>query len=108
MTGGWAAGACALPAAERPSREAEFDALFARAVRGAERIGPDRLRLDLDPAPGTAGRAAELVARETRCCSFFTFVLTAGAGRVSLEIGVPAAHTPVLDALAVRAAGGPA
>jgi hypothetical protein len=102
----WAPSACTLPTAEQPLRVAEFDALFAEAVRGVERIDPVRLRLSLDAEPQWAGRAAELAARETGCCSFFTFVLTATGGRLSLEVTVPGQHVDVLDALAARAAAG--
>ena len=75
----WAPEACTLPAFERPRRAAEFDGLFAAAVRGIERADPARLRLDLQPGPQTAVRAAELAAAETGCCSFFTFTITVAA-----------------------------
>lgn len=93
--------ACTLPTPQRPLRLAEFDQLFAGAVRSAERVDPRQLRLEL--APAAAARAADLLVRESECCSFFTFTLTATGGRVSLAIGVPAAHVDVLDALADRA-----
>jgi hypothetical protein len=101
--GGWAPQACTLPTAERPLRVAEFDALFAEAVRSVERVEPGRVRLGLEATPHTAGRAAELVAAETGCCSFFTFTLTATGGQLWLEVTVPAAHIEVLDALSARA-----
>jgi hypothetical protein len=91
--------ACTLPAAQRPLRQAEFDALFG-AVRGVERAGPTRLRLDLQARPQVAARAAELAAAETQCCSFFTFVLTVADGRLALEISVPPPQAGLLDALA--------
>jgi hypothetical protein len=100
---GWVPDVCTLPNAERPLRIAEFDVLFAGAVRSAERIGQTRLRLELAPGAGVAGRAAELMAAETSCCSFFTFTLTAAGGALALEIGVPAPHAGVLEALARRA-----
>ncbi|GAA4442756.1 hypothetical protein GCM10023148_49890 [Actinokineospora soli] len=103
MEPGWAPDACTLPTAEQPLRVAEFDALFATSVRAVERSGPARLRLALDPAPDVAARCAELVARETRCCSFFTFTLTMTAGEVRLDVTVPDARTDVLDALQTRA-----
>lgn len=108
--GTWAPDACTLPAAERPQRAAEFDGLFAGAVLGIDRVDPTCLRLNLEPGPQAAGRAAELAAAETECCSFFTFNITIGAGRLVLEITVPAAHTGLLDALASHAAAvaGPA
>jgi hypothetical protein len=100
----WAPEMCTLPASERPQRAAEFDALFAAAVRGIVRAGPGRLRLDLQPGPETAARAAELAAAETGCCSFFTFTITVTAGRLLMDITVPAAQAGTLDLLAGRAA----
>jgi hypothetical protein len=100
----WAPQACTLPTVERPVRVAEFDGLFATAVRAVERSGRTRLVLDLEPRPDVAATAAGLVVRETECCSFFTFGLTATGGRLTLEIAVPDAQTAVLDALEARAA----
>jgi len=102
-TAAWVPDACTLPTAERPLRVAQFDALLAGAVRGAERTGPTRLRLELTPGAGVARRAAELMTAETSCCSFFTFTLTATAGALALEVGVPAPQAGVLDGLARRA-----
>ncbi|RFS87351.1 hypothetical protein D0T12_03725 [Actinomadura spongiicola] len=99
---GWAPRACTLPTAERPLREAEFDALFAEGVTAVHTEG-GRVRLALRPDPRVAGRAAELAVRETGCCSFFTFTLTATGGALTLEVGVDERHTDVLDALATRA-----
>jgi hypothetical protein len=96
----WVPQACTLPTAELPLRVAEFDGLFADAVLGIERVGPTRLRLELEASPRVAGRAASLVATETECCSFFTFTLTATGGGLALEASVPAAHAGVLDGLA--------
>jgi hypothetical protein len=45
-------------------------------------------------------RAAEPAAAETACCSFLTLTLTAVAGSLVLDVAVPAAHLPTLDALA--------
>src|ERR1022692_455461 len=100
----WAPQACTLPLSDRPLRAAEFDRLFAQAIRGIERPEPARLRFDLEPSPQVAGQAAELVTAETGCCSFFTFALTATAGRLTLDVSVPAAQIEVLDGLASRAA----
>jgi hypothetical protein len=102
--GTWAPQGCTLPADERPLRAAEFDALFAERVRSIERAGPGRLRLELQPGAQVAGRAAELAAAETGCCSFFTFTLTATAGCLVLDITVPAQHAATLDGIAGRAA----
>ena len=101
--GSWAPDACTLPTLERPLRAADFDAVFAATVRGLDRVGPTRLRLDLEPSPAAAARTAELAAAETGCCSFFTFALTVTAGALTLDITVPQQYAPVLAALADRA-----
>ena len=98
---GWApVDACTLPTAEQPLREAEFDTLFATALRAVERQAPDRLRLTFDGA----AEVADLIARESSCCSFFDFTLTATTDGQVLDVRVPAARVDVLDGLARRAA----
>ncbi|MFF4879379.1 hypothetical protein [Micromonospora sp. NPDC000668] len=101
--GSWVPQECTLPTVEQPLRLAEFDDLFASAVVGTERVDRLRVRLELRPAPTVAGRAADLVTRETGCCSFFTFTLTATGGQLALDVAVPEGHVDVLDALAARA-----
>ncbi|MBA2739928.1 MAG: hypothetical protein H0U47_09755, partial [Nocardioidaceae bacterium] len=49
---------------EQPSRLAEFDAVFATAVRTVERVDESRIRLDLRPDPAVAARVADLLVRE--------------------------------------------
>jgi hypothetical protein len=100
----WVAGACTLPAAERPQRLAEFDGLFATALRGQERLSPTRLRWWLDPAAEQAAR--DLASREAGCCPFFTFTFASAGGAVRLDVTVPQAHAGVLSELAGRAAAG--
>jgi hypothetical protein len=95
---------CTLPAAERPLRVAEFDALFTGAVRAADRPARTRLNLKLAPTAEIAAQAAGLMVRETACCSFFTFTLTATGGALDLGVVVPDSHVEVLDALAARVA----
>jgi hypothetical protein len=102
----WAPAACTLPTADRPLREAEFDELFAQSLRGIERPGRTTVRMALDPTPEVAARAANLVVRETGCCSFFTFTLVASDGALRLDITVPPTQSEVLEALAARAAAG--
>ena len=103
MTESWVPGdACTLPTAARPLRVAEFDALFAAALRSVERRGRDVLRLELDGA--AAEEVRDLVARESASCAFFEFELTAAGERLLLDVRVPAARTDVLDGLAHRAA----
>jgi hypothetical protein len=100
--GSWAPVVCTLPTSRQPLRVAEFDKLFGSAVRGVERHGPDQLSLELDPGEQVAATAAELVVRETSCCSFFTFTLTATGGRLTLRVSVPPNQVEVLDGLARR------
>jgi hypothetical protein len=100
----WVPDTCTLPTAERPLRVAEFDDLFATAVRAVERVAPTTLRLHLDEAAEATAR--DLAARETGCCSFFTFTFEPAGGEamaVVMDVAVPAAHVAVLDALAERA-----
>ncbi len=94
---------CTLPTAEQPLRVAEFNDLFA-TVRSVATDEPGRVSLDLDPDPANAARAAELVTRETACCSFFTFALVATGGALRLDVTVPLAQYDVLAALAHQAA----
>ena len=95
-----------MPTAQRPLRLAEFDELFTTAVRSIVRLDRRQVRLELAPEAAVAARAADLLVRETECCSFFTFTLTATGGQVSLAVAVPDGQVEVLDALADRAAAG--
>ena len=99
--------ACTLPTAEQPSRLAEFDELFATAVRGVDHIDATHARLLLTGPDGLAATVRDLTARETECCSFFTFTTTpepaTGGEVVTLDIEVPAAQVDVLASLAQRA-----
>ncbi|MDW5329646.1 hypothetical protein [Plantactinospora sp. KLBMP9567] len=104
--GSWVPRACTLPTAEQPLRLAEFDELFASAVIRVESVDTSRVHLELRPEPTVAAGAAELMVRETGCCSFFTFSLTATGGQLALDVALPAGHADVLDALTARAAAG--
>jgi hypothetical protein len=99
--------ACTLPTVERPLRLAEFDDLFATAVRVVKVLGPTHVLMRLAGPVGLAARVRDLTAREAGCCSFFTFTLIpepAGDGEaLVLDIEVPAAYADVLAALAQRA-----
>jgi hypothetical protein len=99
----WVRDACTLPTAERPLRRAEFDDLFAATV-DIQRPSERHLRVAVTGDGDLAAQVRDLAARETDCCSFFTFTVTpASPGRVVLDIEVPAGHVDVLDALAARA-----
>ena len=99
--------ACTLPTAEQPPRLAEFDDLFATAVRRVDPVSATHARLHLTGPSGLADRVRDLVARETECCSFLTFTATpqqaTDGEAVVLDIEVPAARADVLAALAQRA-----
>jgi thioredoxin len=95
--------ACTLPTAAQPLRVAEFEALFASALRGIERRRPGWLRLHLDGNTEVKSSARELTARESSCCSFFDFQLTATDNGLVLDVRVPDERIEVLDGLARQA-----
>ncbi|MDQ2709455.1 MAG: hypothetical protein M3Z25_18330 [Actinomycetota bacterium] len=99
----WVPESCTLPTVEQPLRAAEFDDLFAVAVRPAERVAPSALRLHLPPGDQIVSAARDLIARETKCCSFFSFELRPSAAGTELEARVPESHTEVLDEMQQRA-----
>lgn len=94
--------ACTMPTAERPLRLAEFDALFATSVRSVRRRGND-LRMHLAGTEGLLEQVRDLTARETACCSFFTFTIDGTDQNLTLDISVPPDRQELLDALAERA-----
>ncbi|WP_405133003.1 hypothetical protein [Nocardia sp. NBC_01388] len=96
-SGDWVPDSCTLPTAQQPIRVAEFDQFLASAVQRIERPTPTRLDLKLEPGSETIGRG--LAARETQCCSFFTFTFEPVTGGSLMHIDVPLAHVEVLDAL---------
>lgn len=94
--------ACTMPTAERPLRTAEFDDLFATAVRSVERRVTG-VRMHLRGGDGLADLVRDLTARETSCCSFFTFAIDGTDADLTLDISVPPARQEILEALAARA-----
>jgi hypothetical protein len=99
----WVPDSCTLPTVEQPLRVAEFDALFATATGPTQRLGPTRLRVHLPGRQDTTARARDLVARETSCCSFFSFDVRPSATATELEVEVPESQVAVLDAMQRRA-----
>jgi hypothetical protein len=97
----WVPDACTLPTVEQPLRVAEFDELFAAAVRPVERVDRTELRIHLPAAAEPTAR--DLAARESRCCSFFAFELRAAAAGTELRVRVPESRSAVLDAMQQRA-----
>lgn len=96
--------ACTLPAAELPLRRAEFTTLFEASLRGLQRFDQTSLRMTL-AGDTDQSTVMDLTARETECCSFFTFTVLAVDGAVLLDVSVPPAYVDVLDGLARHAAG---
>ncbi|MFH5226995.1 hypothetical protein [Antrihabitans spumae] len=96
----WVPTACTLPTVDQPLRVAEFDALFAQAVSEVSRPEPERLELTI--AASDEEWARELSAKESACCSFFSFAFTRTDAGSLLSISVPPAYVDVLDALARR------
>ena len=98
--------ACTLPTAEQPVRLAEFDDLFATAVERVDQVSATHARLHLTGPAGLTDRVRDLAARETECCSFFTFTTTprrtTDGEAVVLDIEVPDAYADVLTALTQR------
>ena len=102
--------ACTLPAVDRPLRLAEFDDLFATAVRDIEAVAPTHARMRLTGAAGLEATVRDLTARETGCCSFLTFTVTpeptTDGEAVTLDVEVPAQYADVLASLAGTVSSG--
>jgi hypothetical protein len=96
-------GTCTLPTAQQPLRVAEFDDLFGDCVIAVDRVDATSVRLTLGGGEDVAARVLDLTARETECCSFFTFDLSAAPGGLRLLVQVPPGQVAVLDAFTTRA-----
>lgn len=94
--------ACTLPTAERPIRLREFDDLLATSSRRADRMSATSLTLHLAGEAGLEQRTRDLAARETECCSFFTFDVATGGDDVILTVAVPPQHSSILDSLEAK------
>ncbi len=94
--------ACTMPTAERPLRLAEFDVLFRTAVRRVERR-ENGVQIHLSGGIGLVERVRDLTARETACCSFFTFDIAGTDQDLLLNVSVPPARQDILDTLTTRA-----
>lgn len=83
-------------------RVAEFEVLFRKSVSRWMRISRSRLELTL--AAEARAAAGDLAARESGCCSFFTFTFEPATSGVVMAIEVPASQVAVLDAVTARVA----
>ncbi len=93
----WIPDRCTLPTVEQPTRVAEFRLLLTTSVRSARRTSPGEIRLLLDAS--VVADARELCARESQCCSFFSFVFEVTEAGTVLVVRVPPQYTEVLDRL---------
>ena len=98
----WVPESCTLPTVEQPLRVAEFDHLFGTAVGPAERLDRTGLLIHLPAGEEAVATVRDLVARETSCCSFFTFEVRPAALGMQLKVRVPESQTAVLDAMQQR------
>ncbi|MDT5046432.1 MAG: hypothetical protein QOG75_2285 [Mycobacterium sp.] len=99
----WTPRTCTLPTAQQPFRVVEFDDLFRECVIAVDRADATSVRLTLDGGDEVAARVLDLTARETECCSFFTFELLPAPGGLRLLVQVPPGQVAVLDAFTTRA-----
>ena len=99
----WVPEACTLPTAEQPVRVAEFDELFRRALVEVARDGEGRAVLTLRGGAAALETVRDLTARETACCSFFAFEVTADEELVRLAVAVPPGQVAALHGLVARA-----
>lgn len=88
--------ACTLDSAVLRERLAEWRGLRERST--AIEPTADGARLTLDAAESVAA-VADLVARESECCSFYTFTLTIDGPERHLDIGAGPGGEPAVLAL---------
>ncbi len=94
--------ACTLDPAAQPERVAEWDALFATAVRSVRPV-EGGVCVDLAPAPGRSSVVADLADREAQCCDFLVFGLTVTSSTLLLAVTTDTEHAEVVAALGRRA-----
>jgi hypothetical protein len=94
--------ACSLPIADQPGRVAEWDTLFATAVRRVETV-PGGVRFELDRSRAKVAAVADLADRESQCCAFFSFGVTIARDAVALTVDADPEHVDVVEALTARA-----
>lgn len=80
--------ACTLDAGGQKERLEEFRLLFADAFVGRERT-VDGIRFRFRADDGIEARVRDLAERESQCCAFFAFTVTAIGGEVLWDARVP-------------------
>lgn len=93
--------ACTLSPHDLASRLALIDALASEGL--LERTPTDEgLRVRLRDTPEIERRTRQLVAAESRCCSFLDFHMSREGGDLVLDIGGPEDARPVIDLFFAR------
>ena len=88
--------ACTLGNEQASDRVEEWRQFLECSIEAADPVGPDRLRLRLNPSPETLIAAVDLARREKSCCSFFEFSIDLQSDGNWLVVGVPPDATAVL------------
>jgi hypothetical protein len=94
--------ACSLPLVDQPARVAEWDVLFTEGVCEVSPVAGG-VRFVVDRGAVSPAAVADLVDRESQCCSFFSFRLAIGDQTLTLDVTSDAEHRGVVDALSARA-----
>ncbi len=98
--------ACSLGASDLQARLTEIAEVGAAGLIAHEE-DDGRHTLRFRPDPTTRRRLEEIVAAETKCCSFLDLDLAERDGELVLTLAAPEEGQSVADELAVAFAGGP-
>ena len=88
--------ACTLGAEESARRVGEWRRFFRDSITAADTVGPEVLRLRLEPSADTLLAAVDLARREKSCCRFFEFSIDVQEDGCWLVVGVPPDAAAVL------------
>ena len=90
--------ACSLTGAEYRKRVADTGQVARDALRERRPI-EGGARLSFEESADVRERLEVFVAAESQCCPFLTMNLTAGAGRLVLDVTGPEPAAPIIEAL---------
>jgi hypothetical protein len=88
--------ACTLGAEDAASRVEEWRQFLTNSILSADPVGPELLRLRLEPSADTLVAAVDLAKREKSCCRFFEFSIDVREDACWLVVGVPQDAASVL------------
>jgi DNA-binding transcriptional MerR regulator len=89
--------ACTLEVSAMPQRLVEWQEVL-RHTTARVSLGPGSLRIELD-AGVAVSELARLAVEEQRCCSFFSFAVTADERGIGLEVRAPAEADDIVTSL---------